>query len=427
MLIFLGVAIHFPQMVNAYHVSKLISSLNQFPDAQKIVHLKIILRRVEISLDILEEINDFKIVEWSDLLESANLEIQIITLRIIKTCLSIFMNYQIYPKIIGTLGRNVNNLNTLYRNCIYDIAVLVYKEDKDISDTCKEILIFGMADEDADNREKAIGFWKENSDLPNTVVNRFSYLLSNLYRAKMEDNFLGYVNYFLIAVLNTREEYNTEIFEHPLEDCNFEDYRLQLNWRLQHPSIVPLFAETLADTERTDFYDNSNLFQLKETQANLSFTATQSMKEQEFSKYTNLDSSFAINITESSEKIKNPNDLLMSEKYRLPRKRFLKDKSKISIISANFEIKKQIKKVEKRKDIAREREKKVTIYRNYRKGDFPDIQILLSSVLEPLQMLSLVSFFFGFLVNAFIIICDLFIDVKRHNKCLHKSICPQLG
>lgn len=389
----LGVAIHFPQLVNAYHISKLISTLNQFPDTQKIVHLKIIFRRVEMSLDILEEINDFKIVEWSDLLENANLEIQIITLKIIKTCLNIFMSYQNYPNIIKTLGRNITNSNTLYRNCIYDIAIAVYKENKDISDTCKEILIFGLIDEDADNKDKVVNFWKENSDLPSTVVDRFSYLLSNFYKAKMEDNFLSYVNYFLITVLNTQEEYNTEIFEHPLEDCNFEDYRLELNWRMQHPSVVPLFAETLA-TEKTDFYDNSNLFQLKETQANLSFSPTQSMKEQEFSKYTNLDSSLAVNITDTENSIKNPNDFILSQKYRLPKRRFLKDKSKISIISAHYETKKQIKKIEKRKDLAREREKKVTIYRSYRKGDFPDIQILLSSVLEPLQVLSLVSFLY---------------------------------
>ncbi|VEN60084.1 unnamed protein product [Callosobruchus maculatus] len=40
-------------------------------------------------------------------------------------------------------------------------------------------------------------------------------------------------------------------------------------------------------------------------------------------------------------------------------------------------------------DDAKEREKKVTIYRKYKTGDFPDIQIKLSSMLTPLQMLVL--------------------------------------
>lgn len=72
------------------------------------------------------------------------------------------------------------------------------------------------------------------------------------------------------------------------------------------------------------------------------------------------------------------------------RKRFLKDKTKISINMAHAETNKKIKKGQERVESALEREKKVTIYRSYRRGDFPDIQIDLSAVLKPLQMLALV-------------------------------------
>ncbi|KAJ8918257.1 hypothetical protein NQ315_014127 [Exocentrus adspersus] len=384
-----GVAVHFPESVNAYHISKLISSLNQYTDTHKIIHLKIILKRVEVSLDILEEISDFKIVEWSDLIEHSNLEIQIITLKIINRCLSIFTSYRSYSDIIKALGRNIMNSNALYRSCIYDIAILVYTQDKDVLDICKEILIVGLIDDDADNKEKVVSFWRENSNLPNTVVNRFSYLFSHLYKTKIEEYFLSYVNFFLISALNSQPDFNNVIFEHPLEDCNFEEYRLQLNWRLQHPSVVPLFAETLTDTEPRLAYDNSNLFQLKETQSDLSFSPTQSVREQEFSKFTNLESSLSVSFSSSENTIKNPNDFVISQKYRLPKRRFLRDKSKISISFAHHETKKRVKKAESRISLAKEREKKVTLYRSYRKGDFPDIQILLSSILTPLQMLSL--------------------------------------
>ncbi|KAJ8958549.1 hypothetical protein NQ314_006388 [Rhamnusium bicolor] len=384
-----GVAIHFPQIVSAYHVAKLISSLNQFPDTQKILHLKIIHRRAEVSLDILDEISDFKIVEWDRLLENANLEIQIITLEIIKKCLSVFMSYRGYANIIKTLLRNISNSNLLYRNCVYDIAMLIYQQNKDDLDICKEILIFGLVDSDKDNREKVIKFWTENSNVPRPIIDRFPYLLSNLYKTKIEDQFLSYINYFLITVVTT-EEFDLELFEHPLEDCNFEDYKLQTNWRLQHPSVVPLFADTLQTyNDFLEPYDETDLLQLKQTQTTFEFAPTQSVHEREFSKFTSLESSLTVNVSDSANGIKNPNDLVMSQKYRLPRRRFLKDKSKISISHAHYEVKKKVKQVQQRIDLAKEREKQVNIYRNYRKGDFPDIQILLSSVLKPLQMLSL--------------------------------------
>lgn len=71
--------------------------------------------------------------------------------------------------------------------------------------------------------------------------------MSKFYLAKSEEHFLGkffthyqlgflytffkgYVSYFLLDSINS-EEYEKELFEHPLEDCNFEEYKLQTNWR----------------------------------------------------------------------------------------------------------------------------------------------------------------------------------------------------
>ncbi|KAG5877906.1 hypothetical protein JTB14_011622 [Gonioctena quinquepunctata] len=380
-----GIAVHFPQIIKPYHISRLISPLNQVPDAQKIVHLRIIFKRVENSLDILGELSDFKIVEWDQLLEHSNLEIQIISLEIIKKCLEIFITYDNFRFIVKTLTRNVSNPNALYRSCLYDIAMQVYNHKKDNTGACKDILIFGLIDADGDNREKVTKFWAENTSLPNTVIQRFPFLLSEIYKSRIEDKFMGFVTYFLIYLLSQGENYEDEVFEHPLEDCDFEDYRLQTNWRLQHPSVVPMFAETLQTYDTSnEMQDDTYPFQLRQTQSTFDFAPTQSFQEQQLSKYTSLETSLAI-----GGDIKNPNTLILSQKYRMPRRRFLKDKDKISRIFAHFETKKQVKKVQERIDSAKEREKKVTIYRKYRKGDFPDIQIVLSSILKPLQMLAL--------------------------------------
>ncbi|XP_023014378.2 DNA-dependent protein kinase catalytic subunit [Leptinotarsa decemlineata] len=380
-----GIAIHFPQLVDSYHIAKLISPLNQVPDAQKIVHLKIICKRVAISLDILAETNDFKIVSWDQLLEHANLEIQIVTLEIMKKCLNVFIDYDIWHYVVKTLSRNVSNVNVLYRSCVYDIAMQVYNMKRDDTGSCKEMLIYGLNDCDRDNREKVTKFWAENPSLPTTIIQRFPFLLSEIYKSKIEDKFLGYVTYFLIHLLTQYEAYEAKVFEHPLEDCDFEDYRLHTNWRLQHPSVVPMFAETLQTYDPSDNQDEGDPFQLRQTVTTFDFVPTQSFQEQQLMSYTSLETSLSI----SNSAIKNPNFTILSQKYRIPRRRFLRDKAKISISHAHFETKKQVKKAQKRIDSAVERERNVTIYRSYRKGDFPDIQIALSSVLKPLQMLAL--------------------------------------
>lgn len=391
---FLGVAVHFPLIVNTYHLCKLINSLNQVPDNTKLVHLKIICRRIETSCDILEELNDFKIVDWDCLLEDASLEIQIITLEIIKKSLNVFEKLTIFPKILKSLTRSVSHPNDLFRSSLYDVAMEIYKNSRDNREEVREVLIYGLVDSVEHNQNKIINFWTENSSLPNVVVKRFPYLLYQLYKPKIEDRFLGFINYFVITLLFNNDEYDQDLFEHPLEDCDFEDYTLETNWRLQHPSVVPMFAETLQSLNLEDFRNKSDPFLLRKTQSFANFTPTVNTQEQQIKQYTSLDSSLAVDISDFSGtegNFKDPNSFKLSQKYRPPKKRFLKDKSKISVEFAHYETKKQVQKVKKRIDFAKEREKKVTIYRNYRKGDFPDIQIKLSSLLKPLQMLALVS------------------------------------
>lgn len=384
---FVGIAIHYPIFVSHYHISKLLGSLNQCDENQRLLRLKIIGRRLEHSSDIVQEISDFQIVEWYRLLEDANLEIQINTLDIIKKAVENFMKMKCFPEIMKSLSRNVQHPNEVFRSCLYDTAFQIYEQSTLHTEAAKNILIVGLVDSVEDNKSKVVNIWNEKMNLPAQITDRFSYILNELYVPKTEEMFLGFANYFLIGLIGSDEKFNDLLFEHPLEDCNFEDYELQTNWRLQHPSVVPLFAETF-QTFDPSAVTNNNVFQLRQTQASLNFTPTQ---DQHLKTHTSLDSSLAVNFS-SEPMFKNPNSLNLSKKYRY-RKRFLEDKKKISRQFAHYEIKKKIQKSEKRIEMAKEREKKVAIYRSYRKGDFPDIQIALSAVLTPLQMLALVSIF----------------------------------
>lgn len=350
--------------------------------------MRIVGTRLQVASDIAEEISDFQIVDWHKLLDHPNLDIAMNALDIIKKSIKTFVNLKSFPEIMNALSRNVNHLNYIFRSCIYDVALLIYKENNLHAQAAKNILILGLVDQTEDNKNKVVNMWKENMNLPEPIADRFSYTLSKLYHRKIEDHFLGFANYFLIGLLNANDKFNELLFEHPLEDCDFEYYKLQINWRLQHPSVVPLFAETL-QTFNPEWSQDENVFQLRKTQSSLDFAPTQNTLD-ETKTFTSLVSSFHVSSSSGDTSFKNPNSMNLSQKYR-NRRRFLEDKSKISRAFAKHETEKKTLKIQKRVELAKEKERKVVIYRNYRKGDFPDIQIALSAVLIPLQMLAMVS------------------------------------
>ncbi|KAL0188810.1 hypothetical protein M9458_015909, partial [Cirrhinus mrigala] len=70
------------------------------------------------------------------------------------------------------------------------------------------------------------------------------------------------------------------------------------------------------------------------------------------------------------------------------RRRFLKDKEKESIKFAKKEIQSQRTERERRADLKVRQDAQVTLYRSYRLGDLPDIQIQYSSLIAPLQALA---------------------------------------
>ncbi|XP_050298315.1 DNA-dependent protein kinase catalytic subunit-like isoform X2 [Anthonomus grandis grandis] len=384
-----GITIHYPEIVDNHHILKLLNRLSQSEQSLQTIFLKVIFKRA----DILGDIDSFKTEDWSKYLESQNAEVQLITLEIILKTFSYFKDVKTLLPILKSICKNLLNPNVFCRSKMYDILMAILKNeditDEDVVMLCKEILIQGLTDSDLDIRAKIREFWSKYPEIPSNISGRFSYLLSNFYLAKVEEHFLGYVSYFLLNSLEP-EECKKSLFEHPLEDCDFEEYQLQTNWRLQHPSVVPLFAETLRTfTAGLDDGEvsSSNLGQLRATQDNFSFAPTQqSLRDRHISQITGLESSLTKSSLNDSAFL-NPNALQLSQRYKLPKRRFLRDKVKIAAGFAHLAVEEKIKKFTKRYEEVKEREKKVTIYRSYRKGDFPDIQIALDSLIKPLQML----------------------------------------
>ncbi|XP_030758783.1 DNA-dependent protein kinase catalytic subunit-like [Sitophilus oryzae] len=380
------IAIHYPNVVNVDHLIKMFNQISHSNPQLQAGFLRVIHKRA----DQLGEYSDFKSEDWPRYLESQNPEVLLLSLEILlKTFHLLKGEIKILKKIMKCVSKNLLNPDVIPRVRMYDIMIAVYSnvDDEDINELCRETLLQGLSDPDIQVREKIRTYWCEQFSDSNKITEKFLQLVSKFYIPKAEEYFLGNVSYLLLNSLN-EEGYESELFDNPLQDCDFEEYKLQTNWRLQHKSVVPLFAQTLKSySEDANEPTASNFGQLRATQADLSFAPTQQVVWDNYiSNVTSLTSSLGEN---NDRAFLNPNAVKLSDKYKLPKRRFIRDKSKISTDFANRAVKEQIRKTIKRTESVKERESRVTIYRSYRKGDLPDIQITLGSMIKPLQMLIL--------------------------------------
>lgn len=389
-----AIVLHYPDIADDFHLRRLMSRLSGLPLNSKASYLKVILTRYEA----MGNIEDFLSEKWQIYLENDNLELQLLSLDLFYKSLDILKASPEFKTFIESVCKHVANTNILCRTRLYDIAISVCQRDDDGTFgesyyLFRDVLVQGLIDNDEEIRDKVFQFWEKCTNIPTKVSNRFSYLLSQLYKTSTENQFLGYSSYLLLALVKKTKNYNEKLFEHPLEDCDFEDYLLQTNWRVRHSSVVPMFAETLRTfSEDYEPMNRSQFGQLRQTANSLDFTPTQSVREKQMSEFTLIESSLIVkSFGANDDPFKNPNLVAMSDKYKVPKRRFLRDKAKIHRQFANYEIEKSVKRVQERRDLAKAHENTVKIYRQYRKGDLPDIQIGLQALLEPLQALSLVS------------------------------------
>lgn len=369
-----GIVSYYPQIADGY-LSKLITELNTIQGVFKAITLKVILAR---SLQ-LKNISEFALMEYEALLQDVDLDVQILTLEIVRNYLPNYNAAELF-RVLQIVVRFLNNTNISCRVIIYDILMKTLDTcscDAEIQSFCKDKLVEGITDENVNIQEKIITYLS-TQDLPRKPEERSLMLLNDYYKPTKEQDFIGYTIYFLLDVLKDTEMYKSPLFDEPLHRCTFEEYKLYGHWRAQHASIVPMFANTLRSQTQQESLHSADLNILRATQQSLAFKPTQI--EQDAS-------------TSEQEKFKNPNQLQLSHKYKYGRNkyRFYKDKDRVSRHYALQEVKNANTREQMRRDIAKQKEKGVTFYRQYKKGDFPDIQIEHKDVLLPLQILAKVS------------------------------------
>ncbi|KAG5837285.1 hypothetical protein ANANG_G00237680 [Anguilla anguilla] len=350
-------------------------------------------------------------------------------------------------EILGVVTSFISHPSPVCREHMYDILMWIHdnysdKESQsdsisvDVFSRAKDTLLQGLVDENQGLQLYVHNFWSHEKRLPASTPERMFALLHSLYSSGTEARFLSLATNLLLELTSRSPDYSRPLFEYPLSDCKFQEYVIDSNWRHRSTVLTPMFAETLATQAASaspsaspsqDGAASPNWVpggQLRATQATLEFTPTQTAGRRKafnwltgssvdtVTEYTPqssgslmvfgktdrpqvsrkaLGANFGLKqLSTPTDTVDSMTDAAMEKRAHILRlkRKFLKDAEKTSLNFAKKEIIKQKHEKEKAADQKVRRDAQVTLYRRYRLGELPDIQIQHSSLIAPLQALA---------------------------------------
>uniref|UniRef100_A0A8C5JY83 DNA-dependent protein kinase catalytic subunit n=1 Tax=Jaculus jaculus TaxID=51337 RepID=A0A8C5JY83_JACJA len=306
-------------------------------------------------------------------------------------------------------------------------------DSQEIFKLTKDILIQGLTDENLGLQLIIRNFWSHETRLPSNILDRL-LALNSLYSPKIEVHFLSLATNFLLEMTRMSPDYINPIFEHPLSECEFQEYTIDPDWRFRSTVLTPMFIETQAspNTLQTQIQEGSlqdqglKTRQVRATQQQYDFTPTQTTDgRSSFNWLTGSSMDLLTDYTVSSSESVSSSLLFAHKKHeksqRIPwksvgpdfgerklglpgdevdnkakgidgrtellrlRKRFLKDQEKLSLLFAKKGLVEQKREKDMKNELKMKQDAQVILYRSYRNGDLPDIQIQHSSLITPLQ------------------------------------------
>ncbi|XP_063182908.1 DNA-dependent protein kinase catalytic subunit [Chroicocephalus ridibundus] len=375
-------------------------------------------------------------------------ERQRVCLDIVYKMLSKLKPLELKELLPGVTGF-ISHPSVICRQHMYDILMWIYDnysdpesqadgDSQEVLKLAKEILLQGLIDENAELQLIVRNFWSDERRLPANILDRMLALLNSLYSTKIETQYLSLITNFLLEMTSKSPDYSRKIFEHPLSECKFQDFVIDSSWRYRSTMLTPMFVETQASQsthrnlsqERSLSASGSVGGRVRATQRQYEFTPTQhisgrssfnwltgtsidTLAEYTVPSFSESLSSSMLLVNKQSEKFKQasfkpvgpdfgkkrlglPGDEVDSktkgieeraEILRL-RRRFLKDQDKLSLIYARKGVAEQKREKEMKSELKMKYDAQVTLYRSYRVGDLPDIQIEYCSLIAPLQGLA---------------------------------------
>ncbi|XP_004680100.1 PREDICTED: DNA-dependent protein kinase catalytic subunit [Condylura cristata] len=368
-----------------------------------------------------------------------------------KVCLDIIykMMAKLRPvelrELLNPVTEFISHPSPVCREQMYNILMWIHDNYRDpenqrdvdsqeIFKLAKEVLIQGLIDENLGLKLIIRNFWSHETRLPSNTLERL-LALNSLYSPKIEMHFLSLATDFLLEMTSMSPDYSNLMFEHPLSECEFQEYTIDSDWRLRSTVLTPMFIETQASQsapqnrtpEGSLSAQGISARQIRATQQQTDFTPTQNADERssfnwltrssidpltDYTVSSSFESSsssllFAHQKNEKSQRtslklvgpdfgkkrLGLPGDEMDKEAKGIDnraeilrlRRRFLKDQEKLSLIYARKGLVEQKREKELKSELKMKHDAQVILYRSYRQGDLPDIQIKYSSLITPLQ------------------------------------------
>ncbi|XP_026875191.2 DNA-dependent protein kinase catalytic subunit [Electrophorus electricus] len=434
------VAKHFPPLMDGF-VNPVFYLLPKLHGMLKTHCLECVLSRADVIPDIFLHL---KTKGFTQLMEHRDEARQRVCLDIVHKILALLKPDEL-QELLDSVCTFVSHPSPVCREKMYDVLMWIqdnYSDAESQADStstkvlsvAKDTLLQGLADENEGLQLHVRNFWSHKRRLPTSTLERMRTVLASLYTARIEERFLSLATDLLLEMTSQSPDYTRNMFEFPLSECKFQDYAINANWRLRSTVLTPMFTETqvsqvLGTQGAAGTPPAGTKGQIRATQASLEFSQTQAPSAGRRSAYNWLTGSSMDTLADYSPPADSSSSLLVFDRRRaqrapawrpvgvrfgsgrlaLPadetdsrsaaerekradilrlRRRFLKDKEKETIKFVKREIQSQRIEREKRADEKLRRDAQVTLYRSYRVGDLPDIQIQHSSLIAPLQALA---------------------------------------
>uniref|UniRef100_A0A8D8M520 DNA-dependent protein kinase catalytic subunit n=1 Tax=Cacopsylla melanoneura TaxID=428564 RepID=A0A8D8M520_9HEMI len=256
---------------------------------------------------------------------------------------------------------------------------------------CKEMVLKGLLDKDQSLQDK--NFARLSEHYRNTTpVSLLTQLFQDLYLPSMESHLLSFVSYFLMDNTKHSADYSTLLFSHPLEACSYRQQRLLLSHRARNLTYAPLFINSLASqllglsSTQTVVQGGSSghRWQLRATnEGTLQFEPTVNDSDDDESVISS-EVGDVIPVLDNSPP--GSQSLTRNSFFKLSR-RFVRNSDHLKQEAIRHHSNRNWQRRLLLNDKHKLKSSQISLTRGYRTGDFPDIQISYSSVLNPLQSL----------------------------------------
>ncbi|XP_032697085.1 DNA-dependent protein kinase catalytic subunit isoform X1 [Lontra canadensis] len=431
---------NFPPLADRF-MNTVFFLLPKFHGVMKTLCLEVVLCRAEEITDLYLQL---KSKDFIQVMRHRDDERQKVCLDIIYTMMAKLKPVEL-RELLNPVVEFISHPSPVCREQMYNILMWVHDnyrdpesqaddESREVFKLAKDVLIQGLIDENAGLQLIIRNFWSHETRLPSNILDRL-LALNSLYSPKIEMHFLSLATDFLLEMTSMSPDYPNPVFEHPLSECEFQEYTIDSDWRFRSTIFTPMFIETQASQSalQTRTQEGSLLAQgvmarqIRATQQQYDFTPTQTADgRSSFNWLTGSSIDPLMDYTVSSSSDSSSSSLLFahkrSEKFQraplksvgpdfgkkrlgLPgdevdnktkgidnrteilrlRRRFIKDQEKLSLIYARKGIAEQKREKEIKRELKMKHDAQVILYRSYRQGDLPDIQIKYSSLITPLQ------------------------------------------